>query len=340
MKKSNLWNYFISTVVVTFSVGFLSTGLLAFLFISSGLLRTNEPVAWLPLLAFAITAVFISGTLTIISSMHIFKPIQQLIRALEEVALGDFQIRLPENVKGFQIHEVNVNFNKMMKELNSIEMLKSDFIQNVSHEIKTPLASIKGYAYLLTSTPLTPEQQEYAERILKSSQQLSTLTGNILKLSNLENQQITPDRLTFSLDEQLRQAILSMEPLWSAKNLSMDLDLPETSYRGNAELLNQIWMNLLSNAVKFTPAGGTVSIGITENQTQVGVRFCDTGIGMTQEVQAHIFDKFYQGEHNRSIEGNGLGLALVKKILSLCGGAVEVESSPGCGAVFQVWLPK
>lgn len=339
-QKSKLWGYFITTVIMTFLVGFLGTGFFAFVFIQTGLIKTRDPVAWLPLIGFAFTAISISGCLTIINSRHIFKPIQQLIHALNEVASGNFESRLPENLRGTDMREVNLNFNKMMEELNSIEMLKSDFIQNVSHELKTPLASIKGYAYLLSSTPLTEEQKEYIDRILKSSQQLSSLTGNILMLSNLENQQIVPEKSVFSLDEQLRQVILSMEPLWNEKKLDMDLELPELSYYGNEELLTQVWTNLISNAVKFTPKRGTVSVRAAENPHCITVEVQDTGIGMSKDVQAHIFDKFYQGEQNRSIEGNGLGLALVKKILALCGGTVEVESCVAGGSLFRVKLPR
>lgn len=234
---------------------------------------------------------------------------------------------------------MNLNFNKMVKELNSIETLQSDFIQNVSHEIKTPLAAIEGYAALLSASTRDEQNKLYAEQILKSSRQLSTLTGNILKLSKLENQSIISEKKTFSLDEQIRQAVLSLEPIWSAKNIDIDLNLPEISFYGNEDLIFQIWTNLISNGIKFTPSGGLVSVKMTAEDSFVNVVVADNGIGMTEEVQKHIFDKFYQAEGSRSMEGNGLGLTLVKKILSLCDGTIEVTSQPDLGSKFTVKLP-
>lgn len=243
----------------------------------------------------------------------LFRPIQDLVHALEQVSAGNFDVRLKENDIWYEVREMNLNFNKMVKELNSIETLQSDFIQNVSHEIKTPLAAIEGYAALLSASTRDEQNKLYAEQILKSSRQLSTLTGNILKLSKLENQSIISEKKTFSLDEQIRQAVLSLEPIWSAKNIDIDLDLPEISFYGNEDLIFQIWTNLISNGIKFTPSGGLVSVKMTAEDSFVNVVVADNGIGMTEEVQKHIFDKFYQAEGSRSMEGNGLGLTLVKR---------------------------
>ena len=281
----------------------------------------------------------ISLCITTVISHHFFRPIQDLVHALEQVSAGNFDVRLKENDIWYEVREMNLNFNKMVKELNSIETLQSDFIQNVSHEIKTPLAAIEGYAALLSASTRDEQNKLYAEQILKSSRQLSTLTGNILKLSKLENQSIISEKKTFSLDEQIRQAVLSLEPIWSAKNIDIDLDLPEISFYGNEDLIFQIWTNLISNGIKFTPSGGLVSVKMTAEDSFVNVVVADNGIGMTEEVQKHIFDKFYQAEGSRSMEGNGLGLTLVKKILSLCDGTIEVTSQPDLGSKFTVKLP-
>lgn len=191
----------------------------------------------------------------------------------------------------------------------------------------------------MNSAPLNEEQHEYANRILESTNQISSLTGNILKLSKLENQQILPDKNLFSLDEQLRQAVLSLEPLWSAKDLDIEIDLPEVEYYGNENLIYQVWTNLFSNAVKFTPRNGTISVKIERTSDFIFVEIRDSGVGMTKEIQKHIFDKFYQGDRSRNMEGNGLGLALVKRIVELCSGSVTVDSSPGDGSAFTVSLP-
>lgn len=277
--------------------------------------------------------------MTLLISRRFFQPIEHLIHALKQVTAGDFQVRLPETARDPEIEEMNINFNKMVKELTSMEMLQADFIQNVSHEIKTPLSAIEGYASLLYSEELSEEGKQYMQRILESTKRLSHLTGNILMLSKLENQQIVSQKHPFSLDEQLRQAVLLLEPFWDKKKLVLDIDLPETRFFGSEELLYQVWTNLLSNAIKFTPEGGCILVRLEQGSQNIQVEIRDSGIGMTGEVLSHIFDKFYQGERNRNVEGNGLGLALVKKIIDLCQGTISVESQPDQGSVFRVRLP-
>lgn len=339
MRSFRLWMLFVGALIACFIFSFFFSGFLVYLLVRLEVIIPKEPVSWIPLIGFAIMAAFVSFTLTLLASRYFFSPIHDLIVALNAVAKGDFKIRLPETRIWSDLHEVNINFNRMVKELNSIELLQSDFIQDVSHEIKTPLAAIEGYATLLSSCSLTAEQKEYLDRILESSRRLSSLTGNILTLSKLENQQILPEKKLFLLDEQLRQCILSMEPLWSEKNIDLDIDLQEVRYSGNESLLSQVWTNLLSNAIKFTPKGGTITVCLVNLESGIRVSFKDTGIGMDEDVQAHIFNKFYQADHSRNSSGNGLGLALVKRILVLSGGDIQVESSPGHGSVFTVTLP-
>ena len=340
MKDLKLWGIFISLIIVVQALGFFVFSGIAWCLFHAGILSPDHPpMGWFPFLTNTCSSALISLCINTVISHHFFRPIQDLVHALEQVSAGNFDVRLKENDIWYEVREMNLNFNKMVKELNSIETLQSDFIQNVSHEIKTPLAAIEGYAALLSASTRDEQNKLYAEQILKSSRQLSTLTGNILKLSKLENQSIISEKKTFSLDEQIRQAVLSLEPIWSAKNIDIDLNLPEISFYGNEDLIFQIWTNLISNGIKFTPSGGLVSVKMTAEDSFVNVVVADNGIGMTEEVQKHIFDKFYQAEGSRSMEGNGLGLTLVKKILSLCDGTIEVTSQPDLGSKFTVKLP-
>lgn len=326
----------IHVIIIMFVMVFI-TGTLSFRFFSSDIHSVTARL--FPLISLLIAAILVSVHLILIVSKRLLVPIQNLIEALQRVAEGDFTVRLPENHEDAYAYNMNANFNKMVKELNSMEMLQSDFIQNVSHEFKTPLTSIEGYATLLNGVSLPDELHVYSGHILESARQLSVLTGNILKISKLENQGIVSQKESFFLDEQIRQALLSLAPMWEPKNLDIDMDLPETLYYGNENLMFQVWTNLFSNAVKFTPPGGSISVRCCQTPEVIQVCIKDTGVGMTPEVQSHIFDKFYQGEQNRNIEGNGLGLALVKKIVTLCNGTVAVESRPDEGSVFTVRLP-
>lgn len=340
MRRFHLWIAFAFTITISSIAGFFLSGFLTFVSVHMNIFPQETPIPWIPFMGFAISSFIASISITLLVTRQFFKPIHRLALGLNEVAAGNFHIQLKERGIGKELQEMTQNFNKMVKELNSIEMLQTDFIQNVSHEIKTPLAAIEGYASLLSSSSSLEETILYSARIRESARQLSSLTGNILKLSRLENQQVISERTTFSLDEQLRQVILTMEPLWDCKQIHLNLTLPEVTYYGSEDLLIQVWTNLLSNAVKFTPEDGSISISLCQTSSQILVKFRDTGIGMTKEEQLHIFDKFYQGDKSRNIDGNGLGLALVKKIISLCGGKIEVESQPDHGSCFTVCLPK
>lgn len=265
-------------------------------------------------------------------------PIKQLIRATSRVAKGDFDVRLPEDGAG-EMNELMHSFNDMARELGGIEMFRKDFINNFSHEFKTPIVSIRGFARQLLREDITAEQRaEYATIIVGESERLANMASNVLLLTKLENQQIVTEKTAFRLDEQLRGAILLLEKQWTRKNIDMNVELDEVTLRGNAEMLSQAWLNLLSNAVKFTPEGGSVSVTLTRTGDNVRVVIADTGVGMDEKTRAHIFEKFYQGETSHSSEGNGLGLALVKRILALSNGAIDVDSAPGKGSTFTVSL--
>lgn len=205
-----------------------------------------------------------------------------------------------------------------------METLRNDFIVNVSHEFKTPIAAIEGYATLMQDQELSPEERaDYSRLIIESTRQLSSLSSNILKLSKLENQEIVGGKKEFALDEQLRQALLLLEAQWNDKGINLELTLEPVVYYGNEELLMQVWLNLLSNAIKFTDNGGEVAVSLLSAEDAVTVRIADSGTGMTEEVMKRIFEKFYQGDKSRSAEGNGLGLPLVRRIVELSGGVYQ-----------------
>jgi len=295
---------------------------------------------FLPGVLIFIVSYAIAAVLTVFVCNKLLRPVVELSRASEKVAKGDFSVRLDESSDVDELRTALKNFNTMVEDLGATETLSSDFIANVSHEFKTPLAAIEGYAMLLQDPSLTEEERtEYAEKIRLNSTRLSDLAGNILLLSKLENQRFEPVGTPFSLDEQIREEILVLEPKWSEKNLSLDVDLETVRYTGNAGLLRQVWLNLIGNAVKFTPEGGTVAVHLLREEDGIRFTISDTGIGMSEETLSHIFEKFYQGDTSRRSEGNGLGLALTKRILDVCGGRIEVSSTPGVGSAFCVHLP-
>ncbi len=273
---------------------------------------------------------------------YYLRPLKQLIHATEQVKKGNFKVQV-EN-KSDPITEMGnliTSFNEMVKELDGIEMFRNDFINNFSHEFKTPIVSIRGFAKELQFGDLTEEErQEYAKIIAEESDRLARLSISVLELSKLENQQIVTDKTGFFLDEQIRQCILRQESVWTEKNIEIIPELEEVCVYANEELLSHIWSNLLSNALKFTPACGRISVELKADDKQITIRFSDTGIGMTQEVKAHIFEKFYQGDPSHACGGYGVGLPMVARAVNLCGGSIAVESTPGRGSVFTVTLPR
>ena len=273
---------------------------------------------------------------------YYLRPLKQLIRATEQVKKGDFKVQVErQNNPNSEMGALITSFNEMVRELDGIEMFRNDFINNFSHEFKTPIVSIRGFAKELQAGDLTEEQRaEYAKIIAEESDRLARLSISVLELSKLENQQIVTDKTAFFLDEQLRQAILRLEPIWTEKNIEIIPELEEVRFYSNEELLSHIWDNLLSNALKFTPTGGCVRVELCADEKNVTVRSADTGIGMTEEVKSHIFEKFYQGDPSHSGGGYGVGLPMVARVVSLCGGSIEVESQPEKGSTFTVILPR
>ncbi|MBU5334912.1 HAMP domain-containing sensor histidine kinase [Intestinibacter bartlettii] len=291
------------------------------------------------LLSISSTLLFIS-LMTTMFSKKILMPIRNLNYATGEVSKGNFKIQLPIP-NDFEMGSLTAKFNSMVKELNSIETLRNDFINNVSHEIKTPIATIQGFSNLLKDDTLSKEDRdEYLDIIISETSRISNLTSNILKLTKLETQGIMTDKTSFSLDEQLRHSILLLQRDLSEKNLDIDIDLDRVQIYSNEELLQQVWLNLLSNAIKFTNENGKISIQLMDTEDTATVKITDNGIGMKAESLNHIFDKFYQEDRSHSSNGNGLGLPLVKRIVDLCGGTIRVKSLLGEGSSFTVELPK
>ena len=272
---------------------------------------------------------------------RILRPIKTLNEASKTVATGNFNVRITAETDIEELNSTFDNFNHMVTELNSIETLRNDFIANVSHEFKTPLSAIEGYTMLLQDETLSEdERNEYIKKITDNTRRLSSLTGDILLISKLDNQTFNSDRHSFRLDEQLREAILTHEIGWTEKEIELDIDMAEVSYIGEENLLLQVWLNLIGNAVKFTPKGGKINVALLELEDSVVIRISDNGIGMDKNTAKHIFEKFYQGDTSHKSEGNGLGLALCKKIVEKCNGTITVESELNKGSHFTVKLPK
>lgn len=304
----------------------------------SDFVKVNVPILYWILLA--------AGTTALISQLTksaYERPLKQLAQAARQVANGDFSVYVPPvhpADKQDYLDEMILDFNKMVAELGSIETLKTDFFSNVSHEIKTPLAVINNSATLLNDGTLTPEQAEHAQTILRSTRRLADLIGNILRLNKLEQQAIRPAPKPYDLCQQLAECALLFESRWEEKDIEFEADIEDAAMiEADESLLELVWNNLLSNAVKFTEPGGTVTLRQTSTANTVKVSISDTGCGMTQETINHIFDKFYQGDTSHSTEGNGLGLALVLRILHLCGGSITVDSEAGRGSTFTVQIP-
>lgn len=265
-------------------------------------------------------------------------PLKKLQTATEKISNGDFDVEI-EPSQNPVLNDLIEGFNKMAKELKTIETLKSDFISNVSHEFKTPLAVIQSYCKALKRTDLDAETRKKYQTVLENNvTKLTNLTSNILNLSKIENQQMVLDKTDFLLDEQIRQCILSAEPQWSAKNVEFDLNLPQTTYYGSKELMFQVWQNLIDNAIKFSHEGGKISVSVEKDKNGLQVTVSDQGIGMSEETLTRMYDKFYQGDSSRTSNGNGLGLALVKRIVTISGGNINAKSELGKGTTFTVTL--
>ena len=292
-----------------------------------------------PWLWVVIFSVVLSVVLGWILSNLLFEPIVRLSRAMRRVGDGDFSIQLETSSRIREVRDTYDNFNLMAQALASTEIIQTDFVSNVSHEFKTPINAIEGYTTLLQSGDQSEEQALYIEKILLNTRRLNELVSNILLLSRVDHQAIDSNCAQYRLDEQVRQAIVLLEPKWSEKDLELDVDLDTVEYVGNESLMLHVWVNLMDNAIKFDPLGGILRIRLLRTEQNITFTVEDSGPGIPEDAQSHIFDKFYQADTSRMGEGNGLGLALVKRVLDLCGGTVSTENLPEGGCRFTVVLP-
>jgi len=318
--------FLITTCILAFETGMLFTG--------------KEPRSSIMYSVLLIMVVLFVIAICIVcwKNYKIIKAIKSLEDVTEEVSRGNFKVEI-EYTEDETINQFVRNFNNMVKELDSMETLKEDFISNVSHEFKTPLSVIKSYSKALSRDNLDKEiKKQYQEVLQNNIEKLTNLTSNILNLSKLENQEMVLDKKDFLLDEQIRQCIVSLQPSWSKKNIDFKLDLPSTTYHGSEELINQIWQNIIGNAIKFSHDNGEISISIIKSENDINVVIADNGVGMNEETCKKVFDKFYQGDTSHSGDGNGLGLALVSRIVKICDGDIKVESTLGKGTTFTVVL--
>ena len=285
-------------------------------------------------------SLLIGASISALLGKWFFGPITQLSDAMKKVADGDFSVRLIADKGIREIEDIYANFNLMAKDLGATEILQTDFVSNVSHEFKTPINAIEGYATLLQGDEnLSPEMEQYVEKILFNTKRLSGLVGNILLLSKVDNQVIQSRVSTFRLDEQIRQSVVLLEPKWEEKDLEFDVDLERVEYTGDESMLMHVWNNIIGNAIKFDPPGGYVGIKMKQRDGEITVTVEDSGPGVDEEAKKHIFDRFYQADSSHKEEGNGLGLALVKRIVNANKGRVTVENRIAGGCRFTVVLP-
>lgn len=328
------------TVAVMLSSGFLTAMCFAILRAARVLPTAFFATVWMPLIVI-IVANILSSVFQMVFVPKIIRPVESLIKATEKVAKGDFSVRIPTEKVSGEMLELVESFNAMTLELGSIEIFRNDFIRNFSHEFKTPIVSMKGFAKQLKNSDLSEEERnQYCDIIISESERLTNMASNILLLSKYENQEIVTDKKPYRLDEQLRDSILLLEKEWTEKALELELELPPITVEQNADMLGHVWTNLVANAVKFTPHGGKIEITAKENNESVAVTVRDSGIGMSRQQMEHIFDKYYQADTSRGEKGNGLGLCIAKRVCTLCGGTISVRSVVGQGSVFTVILPK
>lgn len=296
----------------------------------------------LPLVGWAsLFVVLVSVADTLFLSYRVFEPMATLSRAMNRVATGDFQVSLDTGSKMAEIRDSYHSFNRMTKELAATETLQTDFISNVSHEFKTPITAVEGYATLLQDPTIDDEERAmYVDKILFNTRRLSELVGNILLLSKAENKAIQAKATTYRLDEQVREVLLTFESKWAEKEIEFDINLDAVTYTGIESLVYHVFANLIDNAIKFDPQGGIIRMRLSEAEREITFVIEDNGPGIPEAERERIFRKFYQADSSRAHAGNGLGLALVKQLLDICHGRIDVTDAEGGGARFTVVLTK
>jgi len=343
VKKRKFYLKFVLIVFFIILITYLAMLLGLILFEKFQYIIVDTPFRMSPFalfLLFMLGALLIGLLITSFMATGFLRPINKLSDATKRVAGGDFSVEIEHPEKESEMGELIANFNMMVRDLRSIETLKTDFIANVSHEFKTPLSTIQGYSTLLQDENLSEEERaSYTKYIIEATKQLSSLIGNILKLSKLENHESEVERERIDVAEQIRQAILFMETQWSIKNIDLDIDLCTGEVFANADLLMQVWLNVIGNAIKFSDYAGKLIVKSEVASGMYKVTVKDYGCGMDDDTLKRVFEKFYQGDNSHSKEGNGLGMALVKKIIDLHKGEILVESELNKGTVFYISFP-
>ena len=340
--------YFTFFLLVAFVITCCTTLFVTALSASLHIELTSENVSVAAKLTFG-NVMLITLLFTVLDAIRrritVERPVERILEATEKMMQGDFSVEIP-TVSRFATDEnfnrIILTLNRMAKELSGVETLRTDFIANVSHEMKTPLAVMQNYGTLLQASDLPEEKRtEYTKAIMDASRRLSDMVTNILKLNRLENQQIYPKAEVYDLSEQLCECLLQYESIWESRGIDIHTDIAEdVTVVADAELLSLVWNNLLSNAFKFTDAGGRVSLTLAATEHHAVVKVADSGCGISPEVGAHIFEKFYQGDSSRATQGNGLGLSLVKRVVDIMQGEIGVESAVGTGTTFTVKIKK
>ena len=339
-----IYHYFLFFALVAFLVTCTTSLFVSVLSRSLAVVLTDENLQTAAKLTF-LNVVLISTLLTVIDAVRrritTERVTKHITSAAREIVKGDFEVRISpiSNLSADENYNVIIDcFNKMAEELSSVETLRTDFIANVSHEMKTPLAVMQNYGTLLQSPDLSDESRiEYAKAITDSSRRLADMMTNILKLNRLENQQIYPNLEKYELGEQLCECFLQFERVWDREGIEIDTDIEDGIFvSADRELLSLVWNNLFSNAFKFTDRGGSVKLSLSSDENYAIVKVTDTGCGISADVGAHIFEKFYQADSSRATQGNGLGLALVKRVVDIMQGEIGVESALGVGSTFTV----
>ncbi len=284
---------------------------------------------------------FIGSLLILFASRYFVKPIKKLTDAAKEMATGNFSVRLKSKDKD-EVGELITSFNYMASELGKIDKMREDFVSNVSHEIQSPLTSIRGFTKALRDDVIPKDhQKEYLDIIYQETERLSRLSENLLRLASLDSEHHPYHPSKYKLDEQIRRTVLATEPLWKMKNLKIKLDLESSEVLADQDLFEQVWLNLITNAIRYTDDQGTIEIHLQKRSNELIVSIKDTGKGIPEEAIPHLFERFYKVDKARSssVKGNGLGLSIVKKILSLHGCSIRVVSEEGLGSTFIIKIP-
>ena len=282
------------------------------------------------------------GMLVFYRFNHLFlKPINELSTVLKQVERGNYDVEVKADVQVRELRRLMRGFNRMTKEISSVELLKKDFISYFSHEFKTPITSIRGFSRQIKERDLSyDKQQEYIDIIYRESDRLIRMSSNVLTLTKLEHQATLTNTKIFSLDEQLRRTLLLLEEEWTAKELTLELDFPEIEINSNEEMIQQIWVNVIGNAINYSDYGGKLKIECKKDNEFAKVRIRDYGAGMTDEIRERIFEKFYQGDASHGASGNGLGMSIVKRIIDLCGGKIVIKSQLEKGTTVVIYIPE